>query len=662
MMESELKTRLEEENWIARERELERDNMTEITLDDASLDYPKGRNSEKAPMFSNLVKKMSSSMMKFVASTTHILPPKDILILATFLGQPDSTVDITTHQVSQVIHFWRQTCVSIAKLACEPPTARYPRIHDLLRSHETYVLSTSESAKNAPKTDASYASPAVSVDTKCLSQIDAVGTKVGWMTSIAGMPLSVLQALCILSRSGSCDAYLESTDVIGKAGRMAYEVSELLHGYQLDLPQHLTQQAENGYASPLQHLAFPRDLVESLKQIDLNETAMIPLETVRAYLLRKDPELTNNQVTMIFWALCHTDKSEDVSEAASASASTAPAQSKHSVKTPFEGDTQKYMGSFADDVNKYLQSLPGVNVASMVGLLEKKIGSNSSQELVSNALKLDASSRTKKPAKTCLWMSKRVLKISDILAAIVSKDLFAEGGDMIVGVGNEYSFRALSQATNGTNHWLANLSTNVELDILMKYPEVCRKGYSVVPMGTVVESSTVEGGSSTTVSPVKMARGPDDDHWKVLTSRRLDRADRLTISWRNCMCSEWAQSLYDSKHERFLHRVSVVKKSVQVFHKQYDVLGRSIVRERKELVADKYPLVQKELRVLINEQHDILRYHMVFVSCVVQRFHRDYAELVNKAKDMLVAFFSHAGDNIKCQILYYLSFVFYRFI
>ena len=97
-----------------------------------------------------------------------------------------------------------------------------------------------------------------------------------------------------------------------------------------------------------------------------------------------------------------------------------------------------------------------------------------------------------------------------------------------------------------------------------------------------------------------------DDHWRELTERRIARADKLTLSWRDgrrliaylvmqhkhflsflplAMLNEWSASLYESRQLRYRKRVEVVKQCIDVYHRQYKALRESIVSERFGLIS-----------------------------------------------------------------------------
>lgn len=70
-------------------------------------------------------------------------------------------------------------------------------------------------------------------------------------------------------------------------------------------------------------------------------------------------------------------------------------------------------------------------------------------------------------------------RMTRILSALVSKDQFAVGAGMQLGVG-EKSFHASEQVRLRKEEnkakeveWLANLRIYVEIDLIAKYPEMC---------------------------------------------------------------------------------------------------------------------------------------------------------------------------------------------
>lgn len=282
------------------------------------------------------------------------------------------------------------------------------------------------------------------------------------------------------------------------------------------------------------------------------------------------------------------------------------------------------MKRFEKDVERYLESMPTIDANVILGYLPTALAPASAHELVSDAIKLDVSARNVMPTTCCIWLGQRMLHIDDILSAIVASDEFARGGHIMLGVG-ENSFHS----RYSSNKWLANLRTHVELDLISKYPEMCE-----------IRSSDKHYGPAG--NDVIEKANDNDDHWKELTERRLSRVDKLTISWRDAMLNEWSSSLYESRQQRFVKRVGVVKKCVGVYHKQYKALRDNIVSERLGLIS-RYSSIESELLSLIQEDFVFFEFHTSFLERSLRRYEAQFERVLAVQTKMMTQYLQHCG-------------------
>lgn len=84
---------------------------------------------------------------------------------------------------------WRRAAVAICMSSLDPPGPEYARLSDLVTDHIN---------ERGAKKRSGYA------NVSCISPFEAVSYVLDWMTSVKYLPLlSILQALCLITRSGS---------------------------------------------------------------------------------------------------------------------------------------------------------------------------------------------------------------------------------------------------------------------------------------------------------------------------------------------------------------------------------------------------------------------------------------------------------------------------
>eukprot|EP01032_Pedospumella_encystans_P014699 gene14700-16862_t len=470
----------------------------------------------------------------------------------------------------------------------------------------------------------------------CISPFEAVSTSLDWVTSIKGLPISLNQALCILSRGGSCDPWLEDPKQIGRKHRIIYELREFLDCISADIPRAMNH-------NEFLQASLPRNIDQVIQKLDLNFAGQIPLEVLRTYIQREDPELTNTQISLIYWSLCRVNeelKDDMTLHGGSVNQSLSAAPSEYNtfqtggvyrpiVATEFHGDPIAYMHQFSQDVDKYLNSMPTIDTNVILGYLPGVLAPTSAHELVSDAMKLDVSAKNVVPASCCVWTGARQLTLPDALSAITTNLQPSRDNNLLLTVGS-HSFH--SRAVPQEQKFNANTRIYVEVDLLSKYPELCN----------VMMSNKHYGPAGN--EPILSHQGDKhDDHWQELMNRRLNRMDKLTIAWRDIMMNEWSTSLYQSRTSRYLSRVDVVKKCVGVYHAQYSKLKEGIVSERQSLMS-RFSSIEAELLSLIQEDYNYFSFHTSFLERALRRYEGQMYRCIVVIGDVMTEFQRHTGS------------------
>lgn len=539
-----------------------------------------------------------------------LIPAADSAVMAAMLGRPDGSMEMTPHRICQVVTFWRRTALSIIQAAYDPPSTEYPRVKDLITAHTAAISGNKRMGYG---------------NINCVSPFEAVSTSVDWVTSIKGLPISLNQALCILSRGGSCDPWLEDPKQTARSGRIIYEIKEFLDAIASDFPRAMNH---NEFCQA----ALPQKITDIINKLDMNFAGVVPLEVLRTYVHREDPDLTNTQISLIYWSLCRVNEESDdmtISNSLHDSYNTFQTGGVYRpvVETTFNGDPESYMERFSADVDRYLNSMPTIDTNVILGYLPATLVPASAHELVSDAMKLDASARNAMPATCCVWLGARGMHMNEALAAITIDHPRSRDGNLLLGVGAN-SFHGRRNA----DRFRADVRTYVEIDLLSKYPELC-----------VIQASNKHYGPAGN-DPILAHQGDNhDDHWHELMNRRLARVDKLTIAWRDIMMNEWSTSLYQSRQQRYLKRVEIVKQCVGVYHQQYAKLKEGIVTERNALIS-RYSGIEAELLSLIQEDYNFFSFHTSYLERALRRFEGQMYRLIVVIGDVMHEFQRHCGS------------------
>lgn len=577
-----------------------------------------GYKNESQKLYGALQRKMPYKSR--LASLASLLPGSDIIILAAMLGRPDGSIEITPNRVCQVTSFWRRTALAISTAAFDPPSTEYPRIKDIVAEHTATISGNRRTG---------YGNIA------CVSPFEAVSSAIDWVTSIKSLPISLNQALCLISRGGSCDPWLEDPKQTNRGSRIIYELNEFMEMMSSPIPKSMKHQE-------YLQATFPANIAALLRQLDLNFAGIQPIEMLRTYIQREDVDLSNRQISLIYWTLCRVNEESDDQTMAGTSLhesfktfQTGGAY-RPVIETQFNGDPDAYMAQFRKDVDRYLDSMPTLDTNVILGYLPGPLVPGSAHELVSDAMKLDVSARNAMPPTCCVWLGQRGMELSDALSAVTVDHPQSKEGNILLGVGPR-SFHGRRQPAHLSLEeyqrakFRSDVRTFVEVDLLTKYPELCE-----------VQASNKHYGPAGN-EPILSSQGyKNEDHWHELMNRRLSRMDKLSISWRDTMMNEWATSLYQSRQQRYLKRVDIVKQCVGVYHKQYGHLRESIVAERNGLISQ-FAGIEAELLSLIHEDYNFFSYHSSFLERALRRYEGQLERFITILTDMMREFQRHCG-------------------
>jgi len=561
-----------------------------------------------------------------IAKLASLIPSSDSVVLAAMLGRPDGSMEMTPHRLCQVYYLWRRTALAVVAAAFDPPSNEYPRAKDLITAHHAAV-------GGSKRTDHGNIS--------CISPFEAVSFAVDWVTSIKGLPLSLTQGLCILSRGGSCDPWIEDPKQTGRTSRILYEIHEFLDTMGCEIPKSMVH-------DEFFQASWPATIRKILAKLDLNSCEVMSLEAFRTFLIREDIEITNAQITMIFWSLCRVD--EDSEGNAAKATIRQPADDGSSVhdkesynvsfqtggvyrpivETVFTGDPDAYMRDFIADVERYLHSMPSIDTNVILGYLPVALAPSSAHELISDAMKLDISARNPIPSSCCVWLAQRGMTIAEALAGLTINEPRSRNGNYCITVGPR-AFNS-KYRTGEAARFRANARTYVEIDLLAKYPELCE-----------IQASNRHYGPAGN-DPIQSYQGyKQEDHWYELLNRRLLRMDKLTVAWRNTMMNEWSTSIYQSRQERYLRRVETIKQCVGMYHKQYAHLRDTIVSERGGLMA-RFRSIEAELLALIQQDYNFFSFHSSYLERALRRYEGQLERIIVVMGDIMEEFQRHCGS------------------
>jgi hypothetical protein len=589
------------------------------------LDTPNHNASEPPDIYEILKQRVPfAHQMQKLAS---LFPHNDVQMMATLLGRPEGSFELTTHRVCQVIAMWRRTSIAIAQAAMDPPNSEYPRIQDIVTAHQASI---------SGKKRMNYG------NINCISPFEAVSIAIDYITSIHGLPISVLQAMMLLSRGGSVDPWMEDPKQSFRHERIVYEIQELVDMFTYRIPKSMIH-------DEYLQVTLPKSIADSLTALDMNYSNVIPLEIFRSYLQRDDANLTNNQVSMVFWSLCRVN--EEFEDPLSLIPDVQPQDNTHNnqsngsatqqltvgggyrpvVSTPFEGDPEEYMVRFGKDVDRYLDSMPTLDANVILGMVPNALTPAAAHELVSDAMKLDPSARNPMPTTCCIWLGQRLVKHEEALHVLILPGNVSKDGNYVVGV-TRHAYAGAAFDVQSLDAFIRKVRVYVELDLLTKYPEICE-----------IRASDRHYGPAGNDPMVSQAESVEDNHWRELLNRRINRLDKLTISWRDTMLSEWAASLYQSRQMRYEERVRLVQQSVSVYHTQYQSLREAILSERGAMMS-MFRGMENELMSFVQDDFALITFHSSFLERALRRFEGEFERIWLVMRDMMLHFVRHAGS------------------
>jgi hypothetical protein len=573
---------------------------------------------------SQLMGKMNSNMAR-----------ADISVLSAVLGRPDSKIEVTPHRFVQAVACWRKASYAIVSAVLDPPGIEYVKISDVLAEH---------SALRAGKRRTGYS------NIVCMSPFAAFSSTIDWMTSIKGVPISVMQSLAMLTQSGSVDPWLEDPKQTGRGARFPGELKEFLQ---------ILFTCNNIKSNGLK-IAIPPNIQEIIQKIDVSGSQQLPLELIRSYLSIDSDSVSNSQATAAFWSICRCKVQEDSTGAALgekekldanvsllsedltmdnteeddsgfrvAVSGKATLPARKIVRTVFNGDPSDYMMRFANDVQDFLNSMPSMDTNCVLGLLPLPLTPAAAHELVTDAIRLDVSARNPMPPTTSIWIGSRLNSIDDAIqtVSIPEKDSEYSGtkgtGEEVprrlLGVGSSF----LKHGENLSSRRLQELRMLVELNYLTVYPTLCDQRNNLPEDIEIYENN--------------------EARWKGLVDLRMVGVNKTMALWRNITLNEWANSLYISRQDRFISRVKIINECVNVYHKQYFHLRDNIIQGRGDLIKN-FAILDGDLLENWRLEREYLSHNSSFLDRILRLTDGYINRCFQILRDCFVQFQRHCGS------------------
>lgn len=291
------------------------------------------------------------------------------------------------------------------------------------------------------------------------------------------------------------------------------------------------------------------------------------------------------------------------------------------------------MRDFEEDVKDVLGAMPLLDANVVTGMPVDALSPVEAHEIVSTAVKLDASARNAMPSSCCIWLGTKIFPTTDAVNALTlpgevdSQGLpLDEDEKRQIGPGLGLHFNNKNRTPHQS---LASLRLLMELMVLSKYPFLCENFVSDQHFAAAAGDEIVSA--------------PGKEHWKELSTRRLGRVDKLTLSWRGAMMNEWAYSLYESRQRRHKERAAAIRHCVSVYHTQYEHLNASIVEERSALLAH-YPEYLEILENSISEQKEFFEHHTSVLGQTLQRAEEYFQSALTVAINTIKEYQSTCGS------------------
>eukprot|EP01031_Cornospumella_fuschlensis_P028976 gene28976-34969_t len=238
-------------------------------------------------MLQTLHQKVPGNML--LAKLQPLLPLNDIRAICCLLGRPDYSIDLTVHRVCQAVSVWRKVSYSILLLSLTAPNSEYPRLSELVTLHHVNNMGNKRMGYG---------------NITCMSPFQSISINIDYLTSIHGAPISILQAMCIMSKSGNVDVWLEDPKQSRRHERLVSEIREMVDLFSYHIPKSMRH---DEYLQVILH----SNIREVLMKFDLNKSGVVPLELIRAYISKDDMELNNNQLSLVFWSLCRVNEDSE---------------------------------------------------------------------------------------------------------------------------------------------------------------------------------------------------------------------------------------------------------------------------------------------------------------------------------------------------------------
>ena len=257
----------------------------------------------------------------------------------------------------------------------------------------------------------------------------------------------------MVTRSGNVDPWLEDLKQSVRASRFTYELTELLDSYVCKDYQHSNVPFQASFQGDIEHV---------IRTYDVNNSGTIPLELLRSYIQKDDAELSNAQISCVYWSICrcsgeaeshllnqqkndNASSSESRSDAYVAGGSVPDSYSvdfassnasssviiKRSIRPDFCGAVDDYVGRFSTELGAVVETLPQLDTNVVVGLLSSQINPVDAHQIVSDAMKLDISAKNNVPSTTSVWLGMRSMNLDEAIQTVSIPSKLYQGDETV---------------------------------------------------------------------------------------------------------------------------------------------------------------------------------------------------------------------------------------
>lgn len=610
----------------------------------SSEEIPSGRETESYQPMSLIVSLAQTSL-------SHI----DLQVLLAVLGRGNGYIKISRSHLYEAISLWRQTAKCMVE-SLVSSNDYYPTLRDLLPSQLDSNLKPSnnieKSTSDLQSARASYMSSfdksgPVENDVRCISPFTAISRHVEYLTNIPYVPLSPLQALCMLSKDTSiCDPWLEDVHTIARNASVFMNELKMFLNI-LSKPLHtqqnkaeILQKLQNDCLIPPTVVQFSIALEKELESFNISKSEQVPLELLRSYILPSESSnLSSSQISIIYWSFVRfklqegpldnrhffavhpVDKGTDLNRNQT---TTNLIEAEGLSYNACEG----YMNQFSDDMALALSSSSHLNTQSVLGLIHDIPTPSTAMALVTDALSLQR--KGNKPARrkilNTIWSCHHE---SSILNALNVFDISS-------------SIQQARSLGDVDEHVKCVNKGAIELNLIVHYGELYDQ------IATVFDCQ--ETRPNTPSSRINAQQTSNEVNssiaWKEFTRHRHRRLVKYMHCEQSFMMNDWGKYLHFTRSNRYRIRCKQVKDILSSYkpiktHLQNDIISNrsQLIAQYKRLYSEGYQARQSECvqylkcqsKILSNQLDYALTLSNYVISCLVypkiELYHRRSSHL-----------------------------------